>query len=139
MEKSQNRVGRLISAGSTDSDILYGSGFNAHDEFLYYEADGKQHIAVSVLELSRAMDEAHPHVIVQDRNDIIRKTGKRDILLGLPEFTGINEWIVPDSFPVAYADRMRSSNRYRSGTRMGCDYHRRCRVCQSLWRTRYIL
>ena len=109
MEKSQNRVGRLISAGSADSDILYGSGFNAHDEFLYYEADGKQYIAVSVLELSRAMDEAHSHVIVRDRNDIIRKTGKRDILLGLPEYTGINEWIVPDSFPVAYADRMRNA------------------------------
>lgn len=39
----------------------------------------------------------------------------------------------------AYSDRLRSSYRYRSGTRMGCYYDRRCRVCQSFWRTRYIL
>lgn len=108
MEKSQNRVGRLISAGSADSDILYGSGFNAPDEFLYYEADGKPYIAVSVLELSRAMDEAHNHVTVLDRGDIIRKAGKRNLLLSLPEYTGIDEWIVPCSFPVGYADMMRA-------------------------------
>ena len=34
MEKSQNRVGRLISAGSADSDILYGSGISKSSEII---------------------------------------------------------------------------------------------------------
>ena len=56
MEKFQ--TGRLI-VSSTDksADLLYAGGFDAPDEFVYFEAGNVRAIVVSILELARAMKE----------------------------------------------------------------------------------
>jgi len=105
--------GKLISAPGTCSDILYGSGFNAADEFTYFEVAGQKYIAVSVLEFSRALDEAKPGVKVLDRGDIIRALPKdapcRDFFVALSRFCKVDRWIVPSHFPLACADTMREN------------------------------
>lgn len=108
-----NRICRLISAPGSNSDILYGSGFNAADEFTYFEIDGKRFIAVSVLEFSRALEEAKEGVTVLDRMDIIRSLPQdapcRDFFVALSKKYDVSRWIVPDSFPLGYADLLRKN------------------------------
>jgi len=111
MEKSVG--GRLIAASGSCSDILYGGGFNAADEFVYFEADGKRHIVVSVLEFARALDEAAEGVTVIERGEILRSLPKdapcRDFFVALSRYCGVDRWTVPAHFPLAYADVMRAN------------------------------
>ena len=109
MEK--NNVGRLIAADGRDSNILYGGGFKASDEFIYFEdPEGKRHLVVSALELSRAKTEANSDVTVIDYGDFMKKyprDARPPMLAALTEFAMVDGWIVPPSFPVGYADMLR--------------------------------
>lgn len=109
-KECQNTAGRLIAAGSANADIRYGSGFNAADEFIYFECGGKKYIAVSVLEFSRALEEAKEDVQVVE-NSVIRKAfpGEKTFLNALSKYYGISEWAVPGTFPLAYADALREN------------------------------
>lgn len=104
-----HRVGRLLAASSAESaDLLYASGFQAPDEFVYAEIDGKKMAVMSILELERARREARRDVEIIDRMDLLRDAppGERNVLLQLGRRFGVSRWRVPERFPVAYADRL---------------------------------
>lgn len=107
------KTARLIAAAGSDADMLYASGFNAADEFIYYEADGQKNIVVSVLEYSRAVNEAKKDVRVIEAGDILRtqpknRPGGRDLLAAISRYAGVTQWLVPARFPLAYAERLRA-------------------------------
>ncbi len=107
------KSGRLIVANGKFSDILYGSGFNAPDEFFYCEVDGKQFIFVSVLEYARAKQQANKNITVLDYSIIPRTlpagNQRKDFLTGLSQYLGVTSWSVPGQFPLIYADTLRKN------------------------------
>ena len=114
MGSEQNGLcGKLICASSAQSsDILYASGFHAADEFLYYELGGQRAVIVSALEYQRARSEVHPGVDVLDGSDIARNFPREErtqhIALLLSRKCGVTEWLVPGSFPLGLAEKLRS-------------------------------
>ncbi len=112
MEKitERNSQGRLIAAGSADADIRYGSGFNAADEFIYFERGGERFTAVSTLEFSRALEEVKEGVQVVELAGIRKKyPAEESYLVSLSKYYGITEWLVPERFPLGYADALRKN------------------------------
>ena len=107
-------TGRLIEAASTtSSDILYGSGFHAADDFIYFEMQGMKAVVVSMLEYQRALQEVHKGVEVIDRIEILRsfprEEYRQDFLVLLSRKYQIRRWIVPGNFPLSKADTLRAA------------------------------
>ncbi len=113
--------GRLIvSSTEKSADLLYAGGFNAPDDFVYFETPEKRAIVVSTLELSRAMTEAKDGVQVINRYDILHALPEAEqasagFYVALSRYAGVDHWQVPADFPLAYADQMRNA-----GIRVEC-------------------
>lgn len=108
------RTGSLIAASASESsDILYATGFSAADEYICVELpEGRRIAVVSSLELQRARREVRPGVEVLDRAVVMRERtaaapGERDFLVLISRRFGIGKWLVPERFPLAYADALR--------------------------------
>ena len=72
MEK--NVQARLIAATTAESsDLVYGSGFFAPDEFIYAEIGAKRYVFISVLEIARARREVRPGIEVVDFADVLNQ------------------------------------------------------------------
>lgn len=97
----------IIGSSSASPDILYGSGFHAEDDFLYFEHEGKKGMVVSSLEYSRALEQAKKGVSVIEysslvnKNDPAAKNLPLEVLLS--QTLQVKEWIVPASFPLRKA------------------------------------
>lgn len=99
----------LILASSIESaDILYASGFNAHDPFIYLAQGKDKYLIVSALELARAKHECKKglKVLCRDEFGPVIKTG--DLLCAIAEKFAAATISVPASFPVFYADALRN-------------------------------
>ena len=113
-DKKTGRCGKLICASSAESsDILYASGFNAADEFLYFELEGKRTAVVSSLEYQRARSEAHAGVDIVDGSDIARSFPREErrqhpAVLVSRKY-GVTKWLVPGSFPLSHAEKLRTA------------------------------
>ena len=112
---SSIRTGCLIAASSSESsDILYATGFSAADEFICADLpEGRRVAVVSSLELQRARKEVRPGVEVMDRADIMRSrkvpAGEKNFFVCLSRCFDIGCWLVPERFPLAYADKLRQA------------------------------
>ena len=113
MEK--NLSGRLVVSSSEKSaDLLYLSGFNAPDAFVYFETENTRAIVVSELELARAGREAAKGVRVINRADILRnlpeeRRNSAHFLSELSKYANVTHWIVPADFPLHEADLLREN------------------------------
>jgi len=113
-DERTSRSGKLICASSTESsDILYASGFNAADEFLYFELEGKRFAVVSSLEYQRARAEALRGVEIIECSDIARSFPREErrqhpAVLVSRKF-GVTRWLVPQSFPLGHAEKLRAA------------------------------
>ena len=106
---------RLIVADSENcADMLYATGFNASDPFVYYAVDGREFVVVSQLELARAKSECHSHIKVNDMDDYFSKSDKgrglKDLVSKVAQVVGVDLWEVPPDFPLIYADALRKLN-----------------------------
>lgn len=113
------KTGKLIAASSRGcSDILYASGFNCPDPFVWFEIDGRQTIIVSAMELDRARRESRKGVRVTEISEWSQEGGGgvEEALLGVVAKLPGTEWMVPASFPLIYADRLREE-----GHRLRCE------------------
>ena len=113
-DERTGRCGKLICASSAESsDILYASGFNAADEFLYFEREGKRAAVVSSLEFQRARSEAHECVEIIEASCIARsfpREERRQLLaLLVSRKYGVTRWLVPASFPLGHAEKLRAA------------------------------
>jgi Xaa-Pro aminopeptidase len=105
------KIDRLIYAASEHSaDLLYGCGFSAPDPFIWFESDEHgRGIIVSALEYSRALVEVNNEVTVY-RQDQLIDTGHPDaeaLILAMAKKNGIKKFVVPDSFPLGLAEKLR--------------------------------
>ena len=104
---------RMIVADSeTCADLLYACGFSAPDSFVYYAHNGQEYIVVSRLELNRAENECHDHIIVKDCDDYFDKSktshGLKDLVKAITQLCKVDSWEVPQDFPLVYADVLRA-------------------------------
>ena len=107
---ANNTTGRLIASTSAESaDLVYGTGFFAPDEFFYVEVDHKKYALVSVLELARAKAEMKSDVNVMEWTDVRSRFPKsgNPFLVDVSHYFGIEKWIVPQRFPLMYAEQLR--------------------------------
>ncbi len=102
---------KLIIASTEESaDLLYAGGFNAPDEFLYYETETEKCIVVSPLEYARAVGEADPGIKVIDRTKFVNKEKPGEsITVYLSRALGITHWLVPGKFPLLEAEKLRAA------------------------------
>ena len=100
----------IIASTKESSDLLYAGGFNAPDEFLYYETAEEKCIVVSPLEYARAAGEANPGVRVIERSQFIDKEKPGEsIAVRLSLALGIDHWLVPGRFPLIEAEKLRAA------------------------------
>lgn len=118
MAEKKNRTGggtppqaKLIIGSTAEcADLLYAGGFDAPDEFLYYETEGERCIVVSALEYARAASGVKPGVQVIDRIRFLnRRRPQASVAVNLSRLLGIGRWLVPARFPLGEAEKLRAA------------------------------
>jgi Xaa-Pro aminopeptidase len=104
-----NKADLIFASGETSADMLYASGFQAPDPFIYFGSLQEQAVVVSALEQDRAEKECKSNVAVLERSDFLKdeKTGDLDVICSLAKSRDISEFRVPRDFPLGLADDLR--------------------------------
>lgn len=104
-----NKADLIFAAGEHSADILYASGFQAPDPFIYFSTLQEQGIIVSALEQDRAEKECKANVSIYGRESFSKdeKADNLDIICSLAASRNISEFRVPRDFPLGMADELR--------------------------------
>ena len=104
-----NKADLIFAAGEVSADILYASGFQAPDPFIYFADLQERAIIVSALEQDRAEKECKANIAIFSRNDFSKdgKESNLDVICSLAASRNISEFRVPRDFPLALADDLR--------------------------------
>ena len=104
-----NKADLIFAAGEHSADILYASGFQAPDPFIYFSTMQEQAIIVSALEQDRAEKECKANVSIFGRESFSKdeKAGNLDVICSLAESRNISAFRVPRDFPLGLADDLR--------------------------------
>jgi Xaa-Pro aminopeptidase len=111
----QHADGYLLDAGSTDSNQLYVSGFDAPDPFVTLRADGETHLLVSSMEYGRAEKESHADSVARladfDYREKVadhgQQVGKARTVAAFLTDRGVDTVVAPNRFPLGTADGLR--------------------------------
>ncbi len=105
----------LIADSERDADMLYATGMFVPDPFAFLQVNGKSLIMMSDLEIDRARTQSKVDEVVSltDYTDRAKGSGNAD-----PGLTGavvellrdreVKSVLVPNGFPLGYADRLRN-------------------------------
>jgi Xaa-Pro aminopeptidase len=109
LEQNMNKADLIFATEEASANMLYASGFQAPDPFIYFACRDERAIIVSALEQDRAEREAKENIAVLARNDFSQavKTSNLDIICSLAKSREIDEFRVPFGFPLALADGLR--------------------------------
>ncbi len=113
VSKNSSEAILIIGASEVDSNLYYATRFLAGDPFLYLEINGEKILLSSELELGRARREACvDHVIsISPFENKLRQEEitprPTDILHLYLRERGVSRLLVPSSFPLGHADRLR--------------------------------
>ena len=92
----------MCAASGHDADMLYATRFYADDPFVWWEARGKTHIALSPLEIDRARPVARVteiHAIGDFLPPKPKDSSPAAMIAGLAQKHGIGSFLVPEQFP----------------------------------------
>jgi Xaa-Pro aminopeptidase len=104
----------IIAASERDADLYYSTRFLAPDPFPFFQIGTERVIMASDLELGRARSQAAVETILalQKYEDRARERIKQPTLLDAVDEAlkerGIQQLVVPGTFPTEYADKLRS-------------------------------
>jgi Xaa-Pro aminopeptidase len=105
----------LLHADSSDSDLLYATGFVVPDPVVWFRKGRKSYLVVNPLELGRARAQARVDFVVDqaaERRKLEKKTGSTakplDVVAAILRGKAIEAVRVPANFPVHTADVLRS-------------------------------
>lgn len=104
-----NKADLIFAAGESSADILYASGFQAPDPFIYFSCLQEHAVIVSALEQDRAERECKPQITVLGRSEFSEddKASDPDVICSLAQSREISEFRVPHDFPLGLADDLR--------------------------------
>jgi Xaa-Pro aminopeptidase len=103
---------RLMYAPSGhDADMLYATHFFADDPFLWWEARGKRHLALSALEIDRARPIAlgQVHELTEFFPRDPRKRSTVDLIAGVAKSCRTKSFLVPEQFPAGLLEKLRAA------------------------------
>jgi Xaa-Pro aminopeptidase len=103
---------RLMYAPSGhDADMLYATHFFADDPFLWWEARGKRHLALSALEIDRARPIAigQVHELTEFFPRDPRKRSTVDLIVGVAKSCRTKSFLVPEQFPAGLLEKLRAA------------------------------
>jgi len=100
----------MCAASGHDADMLYATGFYADDPFIWWEARGKTHLALSPLEIDRARPIARV-TGVHGNGEFLPAGAKgsslADIISGIAKKYGLRSFLVPAQFPAGLLEKLR--------------------------------
>lgn len=104
----------MIASSEGDADMLYAVGMFVPDAFTYIERGGRKTVVMSDLEIDRAkaiakVDEILSYSVFQAR---LKKRGVEqpkfaDVVAEVLREMGVRSVLVPERFPIGYADHLR--------------------------------
>jgi len=101
----------MYAASGHDADMLYATRFYADDPFVWWEARGQTHVALSPLEIDRARPVArvsHIHAL----NEFLPKSPKNSsaaaVIAGLAAKQRLKSFVVPEQFPSGLLEKLRA-------------------------------
>lgn len=120
----------IIAASERDADLYYATRFLAPDPFPFFQVGEERVMLVSDLELGRARSQAVVETVLPLRTyeNRAKERGAQPTLLdavdgALREY-GVQQVVVPGSFPTEYADKLRAKG-YGVQTREGSFFEAR--------------
>ena len=103
----------FIAASEVDSNLYWATGFLAGDPFIFLEADGRREVLVSELELGRARAQSRVDEVVSSARyeEELRAAGITPRITDVLDLhlrrRGVDRLVVPASFPLGHAERLR--------------------------------
>ena len=109
-----NEAVLLIADSESSADMLYATGLFVPDPFTYLKVDGRSTIMMSDLEIDRARAQSKVDEVVSltDYTDRAKGNGKADpglvdAIIELLRDREVKDVMVPNGFPLGYADKLR--------------------------------
>ncbi len=99
----------MYAESGTNADMLYASGFSAHDPFVWWEVNGRGHIALSPLEIDRAKPLARGkvHTLAEFLGEKPKDSSAAALILGIASKFGVKAFLVPAEFPAGLLEKLR--------------------------------
>lgn len=103
----------FIAASETDSNLYYATRFIAPDPFIYLEVKGERLLVMSDLEVDRARHQATVDRVLsyselerRAKSQGVKDPGMTDVVDLVLRDAGLNEILVPSTFPFLHAQRL---------------------------------
>ncbi len=104
----------MVAASETDANLYYATHFIAPDPFAFVQIRGKKYLLMNDLEMGRAKKQAHVDQVFSlsklaagyQRKHAARP-GYVDLIADFLKERRAQKLVVPDNFPVAFADALR--------------------------------
>ena len=97
----------MCSASGHDADMLYATRFYADDPFVWWEARGKTHVALSPLEIDRAKPVARVSQVHAVGEFSTKDTSPAGVIPGIAAKYKIKSFLVPEQFPAGLLEKLR--------------------------------
>lgn len=105
--KMKKIIRLLIGSGENCADIRYASGISTPDDFIWFEYGPRRCAILSALEIDRGRACAKPDVEVVSDHDF-GGSSRISILQSIAAECDCRQFLVPDDFPFALAEKMRA-------------------------------
>src|SRR5471032_2698684 len=100
----------MVAASGSDADMLYATRFFADDPFIWWEARGKTHVALSPLEIDRARPVARvtqAHGIGEFLPAQAKDNSAAGVIAGIAVKYKLKSFLVPEQFPAGLLEKLR--------------------------------
>jgi len=100
----------MVAASGHDADMLYATRFYADDPFVWWEARGKRHVALSPLEIDRARPIARVtqvHGIGEFLPARAKDNSPAGVIPGIAAKYKLQSFLVPGQFPAGLLEKLR--------------------------------
>jgi Xaa-Pro aminopeptidase len=100
----------MVAASGHDADMLYATRFYADDPFVWWEARGKTHVALSPLEIDRAKPVARVnevHGIGEFLAPQAKDNSTVGVISGIAAKYKLKSFLVPAQFPAGLLEKLR--------------------------------
>ena len=101
----------MYAASGHDADMLYATHFYADDPFIWWEARGKTHVALSPLEIDRAKPIASVdqiHGLGEFLSTQARSHAAPEVIRGIADKFRVRSFLVPEQFPAGLLEKLRA-------------------------------
>jgi Xaa-Pro aminopeptidase len=111
LSRRMRPVRLMYAASGHDADMLYATHFYADDAFLWWEARGQRHLALSPLEIDRAKPVARGQV--HALAEFLPRDGRTNstvaLIAGVAKACRTKAFLVPEQFPAGLLEKLRAA------------------------------